>query len=105
MRVIFNIPSNRAAGAAGWRAREVNVNRKHNATLDEVLKAVTLADGSMNNYIIEKDLLKNDWLLYVNGISIHGPSCLKTSLKDNTQIHLMDNPGATERCPFQNITM
>jgi len=34
MRVIFNIPSNRAAGAAGWRAREVNVNRKHNATLD-----------------------------------------------------------------------
>lgn len=97
MRVIFNIHSNRAAGDAGWRAREVHIGDKSETTLAEVLKTTTLADGSsIYYYLIEKDLLKNDWLLYVNGMRISRHSSLKIILKDNTQIHLMDNPESTD---------
>jgi hypothetical protein len=92
MRVVFNIHSNRAAGAAGWRAKAIQVNDKAVALLDEALKATALADGSsMYDYIIEEDRLGNDWMLVVNGITISGASSLKTNIKDNVQIHLLDN--------------
>lgn len=94
MRVIFNIHSDNAAAAAGWRAREIHINDKHEATLEEALKAAPLADDrAVYNYIIEDELIKNDFLLYVNGNMVSGPECLKTIMKDNTQIHLMDNRG------------
>jgi len=93
VRAIFNIHSDTAAKAAGWRAMEVHKKDKSEATLAEILKATPLAGNkTMYNYIIKDDLIMNDWLLYVNGTAISGPSCLKTILKDNTQIHLMDNP-------------
>ncbi|MDB9823219.1 hypothetical protein OAC89_05925, partial [Deltaproteobacteria bacterium] len=84
MRIIFNIHSNKAAKAAGWRAMAVHVNDKNTADLEEALKAVTLADGSsMYDYIIEEDELSNEWSLFVNGISVSGSSCLRTEVKDN----------------------
>jgi hypothetical protein len=93
MRIIFNIHSNRAARAAGWRARAVHVNDKGDALLDEALRAVMLADGSsVYDYIFEEDRLGNDWVLVVNGITILDVSFLKTNVKDNVQMHLMDNP-------------
>jgi len=92
MRAIFNIHSNRAAKAAGWRAKEIFIKGKREATLDEILKATPLADsGNMHGYIIQDDLILDDWRLYVNGITVSGPLCIQTSLKDNTQIHLTDN--------------
>ena len=95
MRVIFNIHSNRAAKAAGWRARAVQVNDKNTADLEEVLKAVSLVDGSsMYQYIVKEDELSNDWSLFVNGISVSGSSCLRKEIRDNVQIHLMYNPHA-----------
>jgi hypothetical protein len=95
MRVIFNTHSNRAAKTAGWRARAIQVNGKAEALLDDVLKAVALADGnSMYDYIIDKNHLSNEWVLVVNGTTISELSSLKTSVKDNVQIHLMDNPNA-----------
>ncbi|MBN1626101.1 MAG: hypothetical protein JW944_06205 [Deltaproteobacteria bacterium] len=96
MRVIFNIHSDTAAKAAGWRAMEIHIKDKREATLNQILKATPLAGNkTMYNYIIKDDLIMNDWLLYVNGITISGPSCLKIILKDNTQIHLMDTPHAS----------
>jgi hypothetical protein len=93
MRAIFNIHSDSAAKTAGWRAREIHIYDIREATLEDILKATPLADGlSVYDYIIEKDGLKSLWLLYVNGIKFSGPSFLKTSVKDSTQIHLMDNP-------------
>lgn len=95
MRIIFNIHSNKAAKAAGWRAREVHVNNKRTADLEEALKAVNLSDGStMYNYIVEENQISNEWSLFVNGISVSGTSCLRTEIKDNVQIHLMYNPHA-----------
>jgi len=93
MRVIFNIHSDRAASAAGWRARAIQINGE--ARLDEALKATELADGSsIYDYIVEEDRLGNDWILTVNGITVSAISFLKTEIKDNVQIHLMDNPHA-----------
>jgi len=96
MRVIFNIHSNRAARAAGWRARAIQVNDKAEASLADALKAVTLADGSsIYDCIIEEDCLGNDWILVANGITVSDASFLKTYIKDNVQIHLMDNSHTT----------
>jgi hypothetical protein len=93
MRVIFNIHSIPAAKVAGWRAREIHIKDKREATLDDILKTTPLAgNGTMYNYIIENELIRNDWILYVNGISISGHSGLRTDVRDNTQIHLTDNP-------------
>lgn len=90
--------SNQAAKAAGWRARAIQVNDKGEARLDEVLKAVTLADGSsVYDYIIEADRVGNDWILIVNGIIISDESVLKTNVKDNVQIHLRSNPNSRQR--------
>ena len=93
MRVIFNIHSSRVAGAAGWRARAVQVNDKSEARVDEALKAAILMDStSIYDYIIEEDQLSDDWMLVVNGITISDASSLKTKIKDNVQIHLLNNP-------------
>ena len=89
MRVIFNIHSNEAARVAGWRAKEVKVNDKRKAHLEQVLKAVSLADGdSMYDFIIEKGRLSDKWLLHVNGINVSKSTNLKTEVRDNVQIHL-----------------
>lgn len=96
MRVIFNIHSNRAARAAGWRARAVTVNDRAEAPLAEALKAVELGDGSsIYNYIIEEDCPGNGWLLVVDGMPVSDAPSLKRNIKDNVQIHLMDNPRAS----------
>lgn len=92
MRVIVNIQSNRAAEAAGWRARAVQINGKSEADLEEVLKAITLEDGTgMYGLIVKEGNLSEDFILFVNGIHMPGKYGLKTNVKDNVQIHLMDN--------------
>jgi hypothetical protein len=92
MRVIFNIHSNRAAHAAGWRARAVQVNDKADAFLYEALKATAMAGGtSIYDYITEEDHLSSDWALVVNGITIPDKSSFKLRIKDNTQIHLLNS--------------
>jgi hypothetical protein len=98
MRIIFNIHSNRAAKAAGWRARAIHVNDKGEARLDEALKAVTLADGSrIYDHIVEEDRVGNDWILVVNGITVSAEFSLKTNIRDNVQMHLRNNPHRERR--------
>jgi hypothetical protein len=95
MRVIVNIQSIQAARAFGWRAREIHVNSKNETELDEALKAATLEDGStMHDYIIEGDRLRNEWVLYLNGMKMTGILNLKTIIKDSSQIHLLAEPHA-----------
>jgi hypothetical protein len=98
MRIIFNIHSNRAAKAAGWRARAIQVNDKGEARLDEALKAATLADGSsIYDHIVEEGHVSNEWILVVNGITVSAESSLKTNVKDNIQMHLRNNPHRERR--------
>jgi hypothetical protein len=73
MRAIINITSGRAAKAAGWRAKDVKVNDKSEAILIDVLKATPLKDGSsMFDLIAEKEKLKSDWALFVDGFPLEG---------------------------------
>jgi hypothetical protein len=96
MRIIANIHSDRAAQMTGWRAKAVQVNEKREAELEKALKAVALVDGgNLYDYITKKDRLSCDWLLFVNGIRIPVNSALKRTIKDNVQIHLIDNPQIT----------
>ena len=98
MRAIVNITSSRAAQAAGWRAKEVKVNEKNEATLVEVLKATTLKDGSnMFDLTAEKESLKSDWALYVDGFLLPGSSSVKRNIKDSVQIHVWDYPFTSVR--------
>ena len=93
MRAIVNITSARAGQAAGWRAKEVKVNDKNEASLAEVLKATALKDGSsMFDLIADKENLKSDWALYVDGFLLTGSASIKRAIKDSVQIHVWDYP-------------
>jgi len=98
MRAIVNITSGRAGEAAGWRAKEVKVNENSEATLAEVLKATTLKNGSsMFDLIADKESLKSDWALYVDGSLLPGSSSIKRNIKDSVQIHVWDYPFTSVR--------
>ena len=93
MRVIVNITSGRAAQATGWRAKDVKVNDASEASLIDVLKATPLSDGSsMFDLIADKENLKDDWALYVNGGLMEGGSSINIPIKDSVQIHVWDYP-------------
>jgi len=93
MRIIVNIPSERMFCATKWRARAIEVNEKSEAVLKEVLQAVFLSDGvSLYNLLVTENQIMNDWILYVNGVRLPGNSGTEIRVKDNSQIHIMDNP-------------
>lgn len=90
MRVIFNLHSHVAAATAGWRAKEIHFNGSE-AILEDLLKAIKLTDDkTAYSYIFEDTLVKSHFRLYVNGRMVVKPEALNITLKDNTQIHLMD---------------
>ncbi|MCF8095507.1 MAG: hypothetical protein K9J79_09140 [Desulfobacteraceae bacterium] len=92
MRAIINIASDRAAKAAGWGAKEVKVSGKNEASLIEILKATPLKDdSSMYELIAEKENLKDDWALFVDGSLIEGGYSIQKTIKDNVQIHVRDD--------------
>ncbi len=91
MRVIFNIHSHKAAVIAGWRAKAIQINNESKEDLSQVLKSVCLSDGtSMYKYIVDKDHLGKNWILFVNGRPVCHNASLKMEVRDNVQIHLMD---------------
>ncbi len=91
MRAIVNISSARAAKLSGWRARAIQVAGKNEANLIEVLKGAPLADGTtLYDLIAEKDQLKSDFALYVNGTLLPGSSNIDILIQDNIQIHVQD---------------
>ena len=95
MRVIINSTSNRATTLSGWRAKAIQISGKSEAPLSEVLRAATLKDGrSMLDLLTEKDRLRDDWSLYVDGLFLPPAASIKKTVKDNVQIHVKDSsPG------------
>jgi hypothetical protein len=93
LRAIVNLMSKRAITLSDWRAKAIQINGKNEAPLSEILQAATLKDGrSMLDLITEKDRLRDDWSLYVDGFSLPGSSSIKKTVKDNVQIHVLDSP-------------
>jgi len=91
MRVIVNIASDTAAEAAGWRARAVQILNKSEAPLYEVLNKIKLKSGAtMSDLITGGENLKKGWILYINGNRHNGGSGLSNIIKDNVQIHIIN---------------
>ena len=85
--------SGRAIKSGSWRARAIRIDGKNEVSLSEVLQAAVLKDGrSLFDLIAEKDRLKSDWSLYVDGFMLPGDSSIERTVKDNVQIHVMDYP-------------
>jgi hypothetical protein len=94
MRVIINLHSHHIAKFAGWRARAIQINTNNESTLDETLKAVVFENKrTMFDIIIEKQRLKNEFVLFLNGSRVPDNPDFKIKIKDNVQIHLLDKPG------------
>ncbi len=93
MRAIVNMMSDRVVGAAGWRAREIRVD-KSVVTVEDIFRAVILKDGATSLYDLVSDGqgLKPDYALYVGGELLRGVCNWQRSTIDSEQIHVADWP-------------
>ena len=93
MRAIVNMMSPQVAKAAGWRAREIKVE-KPVMTAEDVFRAVTLADGSTSLFelVSEGEGLKSSYAVYVGGELLRGAFNWQRSITDSEQIHVADWP-------------
>jgi hypothetical protein len=94
MRAIVNMMSPNIAKAAGWRAREIKVD-KPAATVEDVFRAVRLNDGAaadLFELVAEADGLKSSYALYVGGELLRGAFNWKRPVVDSEQIHVADWP-------------
>jgi hypothetical protein len=93
MRAIVNMMSPTIAKAAGWRAREIKVD-KPLVTVEDIFRAVPLSDGADNLYelVAEADGLKSSYALYVGGELLRGAFNWKRPIIDSEQIHVADWP-------------
>jgi hypothetical protein len=93
MRAIVNMMSPNIAKAAGWRAREIKVD-KPAVTVEDVFRAVALNDGAANLYelVAEAGGLKSSYALYVGGEMLRGAFDWKRPIVDSEQIHVADWP-------------
>ncbi len=90
MRIIVNIHSNQVAAISGWRARAIQINGKSESDLKEALKAVIFENGAaLFDVIIDKNRLRGEIKLFVNGDRMPETPDFKTRIKDNIQIHIM----------------
>jgi hypothetical protein len=91
VRAIINIISDRAFASTGWRARVVEIPGKPEAQLPEILNAAAFNDGkTLYDLVASGDNLKPDFALYVNGFLLTGSSNILHTVKDSTQIHVVD---------------
>ena len=93
MRAIVNMMSGNIAKAAGWRAREVRVD-KLSATVEDVFRSVVLKDGVTNLFdlVSEAQGLKPEYALYVGGELLRGACNWQRPIIDSEQIHVADWP-------------
>lgn len=93
MRAIVNMMSGNVARAAGWRAREVRVD-KPDATVEDVFRSVLLKDGSTTLFqlVSEQQGLKPEFALYVGGELLRGACNWQRPIVDSEQIHVADWP-------------
>jgi hypothetical protein len=93
VRAIVNMMSGKIAGAAGWRAREIHVD-KQDATVEDVFRSVVLKDGVTTLYelVSQADGLKPDYALYVGGELLRGACNWQRHIIDSEQIHVADWP-------------
>ena len=93
MRAIVNMMSANVAAAAGWRAREIRLD-KAGATVEDVFRAVILKNGVDNLFdlVSEPQGLKPSFALYVGGELLRGTFDWARPIVDSEQIQVADWP-------------
>ena len=96
MRAIVNIMPGNAAGAAGWRAREVRFEGA-TATLRDILGSAYLNGSATSLYELVAtkegpEGLKPEFALFVSGELLRGPLDWSRAVTDSEQLHLCDWP-------------
>ena len=93
MRAIVNMMSGKVANAAGWRAREIRVD-KPDATVEDVFRSVTLKAGDETLYdlVCGEQGLKPEFALFIGGELLRGVVDWQRAIIDSEQIHVADWP-------------
>lgn len=93
MRAIVNMMSPTIAKAAGWRAREIKVD-KSAVTVEDIFRAVTLSGKAADLYELVSDErgLKPTYAVYVGGELLRGAFNWQRPITDSEQIHVADWP-------------
>lgn len=92
MRAIVNMMSGKVAASAGWRARDIRVE-KPGATVEDLFRSVLLKDGqTLFELVSQGQGLKPDYALYVGGELLLGACDWQRSIIDSEQIHVADWP-------------
>jgi hypothetical protein len=83
------------ASAAGWRAREIWVD-KPAVTLEDVLRSTNLKDGERTLYdlVCEEHGLKPGFSMFVGGELVRGAYDWQRPVTDSEQIHVIDSMGS-----------
>lgn len=92
MRAIVNMMSGKIAAAAGWRAREIHVD-KPDATVEDIFRAVILKDGTtLYDQVSDGVGLNPDYAVFVGGELLRGTFDWRRPIIDSEQIHVADWP-------------
>jgi hypothetical protein len=93
LRAIVNMMSSHAAGVAGWRAREIRVD-KSSPTIEDVLRSAGLknSDTALYDLIADETGLKPEFALFVSGELLRGAIDWTRTVVDSEQIHVCDWP-------------
>jgi hypothetical protein len=85
--------TNDIASAAGWRAREIRVD-KPDVTVADIFRAVTLKDGrgTLYDLMCEEQGLKPEFALFIGGELLRGACDWQRPVMDSEQIHVVNWP-------------
>jgi sulfur carrier protein ThiS len=75
---------------AGWGTKEVEFE-KTKLTIKDILNSIVLADGStIFNLIADKNGIKKEYIILLNGIPLWESKGLEKEISDNVDITTMD---------------
>ena len=74
----------------GWGTKEVEFD-KTKLTIKDILNSIVLANGStIFNLIADKDSIKKEYIILLNGIPLWDSKSLEKEISDNVDITTMD---------------
>jgi len=77
---------------AGWNSRDVEVDL-NTTTIEEVLRAVRVANGStLYDLIGDGYLLKSNYAIFLNGRLVEHPVDLSREINNKDEINILDFP-------------
>lgn len=91
MRVIVNIHTQSLIRIAGWRAKAIQINNSNESNIKEILDTIVIGSGTaLSDILMENNKMKDNFVLFVNGVQMPDTPDFNTAIKDNVQIHVIE---------------